>query len=218
MFEEAGVERRVEEYRARQLRLAGAGAGTGAVLGTLFGVSAPTALALVALGVVWGAALWRGRMDKAIEQRRVRLRIELYTVNQLLSMRVRVGGGVISAVRSLVQRGRGAVVDDLREVLQLHRSGVAAGEAFRRIAASTPEPHAERTYLLLATAEERGADLADALLALSHDIRDDRREALRRSATRKRATALFPIVGLLAPILVMFVAAPLPWIVFGELR
>jgi pilus assembly protein TadC len=88
-----------------------------------------------------------------------------------------------------------------------------AGAAFRRIADVTPEPHARRCYQVLATADERGSDLAAALLSLSEDIRDDRRDAIRRQATRRRALMLIPIIGILAPILILFVAAPLPWIV-----
>jgi tight adherence protein C len=125
---------------------------------------------------------------------------------------------VITAVRQTVERGRGVAVNDLAEALRLHRSGMTAATSFRRIAELSPEPHAKRLYSLLATAEERGSDLAAALLALSRDVRDDRRDALKRAATKRRAAMLLPIVALLAPILIMFIAAPLPWIIFGELR
>lgn len=204
---------RVQEYRIRQLLLATLGGAVGFAIGLLGLRSVALVLLTTVAGFTAGAALWRGRVDRAIEDRRNRMRIELYTVNQLMAMRIRVGGGVVSAVRHLVERGRGAVVDELAEALRLHQGGMPAGAAFRRIAAMTPEPHARRCYQVLATADERGSDLAVALLALSEDIRDDRREAIRRQATRRRALMLVPIIALLAPILILFVAAPLPWIV-----
>jgi tight adherence protein C len=205
---------RVQEYRVRQFLTAAGGGTVGFVLGVVLQMSPIWLLVLTVAGLAAGASYWRGKLDRAIEDRRNRMRIELYTVNQLLALRIRVGGGVVSAVRQLSERGRGAVVDELAEALRLHQSGMPASTAFRRIADLTPEPHARRCYTVLATADERGSDLAVALLALSEDIRDDRREALRRQATRRRATMLLPIIGILAPILILFVAAPLPWIVF----
>ena len=84
-----------------------------------------------------------------------------------------------------------------------------------RIAELTPEPFCARTYRLLATAEERGADLAPALLDLSEDVRETRRETMRRSATKRRAAMLVPIIAILAPVLLLFVAAPLPYLITG---
>jgi len=204
---------RVQEYRVRQFLLATGGAVVGFLIGFVVLRTPLMVLLATALGFIAGSAMWRGRVDRAIEDRRNRMRIELYTINQLLAMRIRVGGGVVSAVRHLAERGRGAVVDELSEALRLHQGGMAAGAAFRRIADLTPEPHSRRCYQVLATADERGSDLAAALLALSEDIRDDRREAIRRQATRRRGVMLIPIIVILAPILILFVAAPLPWIV-----
>jgi Flp pilus assembly protein TadB len=141
------------------------------------------------------------------------MRIEIYTVNQLLAMRIRAGGGVIQAVKAITKRGSGEVVSELEEALRLHRAGWAGADAFRRIADLSPEPFCTRTYRLLAAAEERGADLAAALLALSEDVRETRREALKRSGTRRRAAMLVPTIAILAPVLILFVAAPLPYLI-----
>ena len=213
-----GSDERVAAFRIRQLGTIVAGGTIGVLSGMVTARGAPMVLLLVGLGTGWGATFWKGKVDAAIDARRRTLRIELYTIDQLLAMRVRLGRGVIGAVRTTVHRSSGEVASDLAEALRLHRGGLSAPEAFRRIAAVSPEPHARRLYELLATAEERGTDLATALLALANDVRDERRDALRRRATKRRAAMLLPILGLLAPVLVMFVAAPLPWIIFGELR
>jgi pilus assembly protein TadC len=143
------------------------------------------------------------------------MRNEVYTVNQLLAMRVRAGGGVVHAVSSTVARGRGEVINELADALRLHRAGWRAGDAFRRIAELTPEPFCSRTYRLLASAEERGADLAGALLDLAEDVRETRRESIKRSATKRRAAMLVPTIAILAPVLILFVAAPLPSLITG---
>jgi hypothetical protein len=100
-------------------------------------------------------------------------------------------------------------------VLRWIRSGMSEPEAFRHAAALTPEPNAARTYLLIAAGTERGVDLGSGLRALSEDLRDARREEIRKQATRRRAAMLVPTIAVLAPIMLLFIAAPLPSIVFG---
>lgn len=203
----------VASYRMAQLKSISVATLAGIAVGQVLGLTVPLRGVLVLLALLVGASRTRGRLEKAIETRRDRMKIEIYTVNQLLAMRVRGGGGVVQAVRATVERGTGDVVSELDEALRLHRSGWRAADAFRRIAEVTPEPFCARTYRLLASAEERGVDLADALLALSEDVRETRRESIRRTATRRRAAMLLPTVAILAPVLILFVAAPLPYLI-----
>jgi len=215
LFPDLDEAERVSTYRVRQLgNIAGWGAGTVA-LGLMVGVMAPQAVAFFLLGCVIGGTRQRGRLDRSVEDRRARMRIEIYTVNQLLAMRVRAGGGVISAVSAICSRGRGDVVSELREAVRLHRAGARITEAFDRIARTTPEPYCARTYALLAIAEERGVDLADSLLSLSEDVREARRESIKRTATKRRATMLIPTIAILAPVMLLFVGAPLPRLLLG---
>jgi tight adherence protein C len=172
-------------------------------------------LVLGGLGFIVGATRWRGRLDRGSALRRERLRVELYTVNQLLAMHIKTGGGPIQATQRIVARGSGVVVEELAEVLRMIAGGTSPREAFARAAALTAEPQAARTYELLAAGTERGVDVAAALLAFSEDIRDDRREDLKKAATRRRAAMLVPIIALLAPVMLLFILAPIPRIVFG---
>ncbi len=206
---------RIQEYRVRQLAATAGGTGLGAALGLVVLQTTGAALGLALVGFVVGATRWRGRVDKLIESRRERARIELYTVNQLLAMRTRVGGGVIQAVQMVAERGEGVVAGELRDIMRLHRGGLSVSESFQRMADITPEPYAARTYRLLGTAEDRGTDLGRALLALSSDVREARRDTLRRQATKRRAAMLIPIIGLMAPVMLLFIIAPVTEIVFG---
>lgn len=200
-------------YRLRQLKYVFMSTVLSLVVGQVIDASFGVQLLLVGLGLFVGATRAKGQLNKAIEARRELMKIEIYTVNQLLALRVRAGAGVFQAVRSTTQRGRGEVVSELEEALRLHRAGWAGPDAFRRIAELTPEPFCSRTYRLLATAEERGADLAGALLALSEDVRETRRESIKRTATKRRAAMLVPTIAILAPVLILFVAAPLPYLI-----
>jgi tight adherence protein C len=207
--------RRVQEYRVRQLTSGASFTLAGGAAGLVVAGSAAAALVLGVLGFIAGVARWRGRIDAAISERRARMRIELYTINQLLAMHARVGGGVVQALQRITERGRGAVVEELTEVLSAHRGGRRIVEALEHAARVTPEPNAARTYRLLANGVEYGADLAEGLRGLSEDIRRQRTEAMKRAATKRRAAMLVPIIAVLAPVMLLFIAAPLPSIVLG---
>lgn len=204
-----------EEYRSRlalEILLFGGG---GAVLGAAVARSTPATLVLLCCGAFLGATRTRSRLDRAIAQRRERIRLELATVNLLLAMHIRAGSGTIQATQRIVDRGRGLVVEELSAVLRAVRAGTPEPDAFRRAADLTPEASAARTYKLVAAGAERGVDLASGLRALTEDLRDSRREEIRRTATARRAAMLVPTIAVLAPVMLLFVAAPLPTIVFG---
>ena len=212
-----GVDERLFSYRLGVGITAGVTGVCGCAVGLVLGLDLPLAFVVGAVGAVGGASLRRGRLDRMIDERRNLLRIELYAVEQVLAMRIRAGDTVARAITDVGRKAEGEVAADLRRVLIAHQSGVTLAAALRRMAALTPEPHAMRCYLALAAGDETGSDVAGSLMALSAEIRQDRREALRRAATRGRALMLVPIVGVLAPVLLLFIAAPLPWIVLREL-
>jgi hypothetical protein len=205
---------KVREFRVRSLAqsllfMLAAGA-----VGYLSG-TARAMLMFGLLGLVLGAATSRSRLNSALIRRKERIRSELYTMNQLIAMRTRVGGGVVDALRHAVDRGQGAFVDDLREVLRMHAAGTPMSAALRRASSLTAEPEAARTYNVLATAQDRGADLGDALLDLSKDLRATRRDDLKKAAARRRFLLIIPIVVVLAPVLLLFIGAPVPTLLFG---
>jgi tight adherence protein C len=204
----------VADYRFQQLRSTAVGAVGGWLLGSALLSSGGW---LAVLGAIVGATRLRGRVDRAIEDRRSRMRVEVYTVNQMLALRIRSGAGVLQAIEEYASRASGEVAGELTEALRMARAGRPLAEALERVASRTPEPFCARTYRALALAGERGADLALVLLDLSSEVRRDRRETLRRRAVKRRAAMLVPTIGLMAPVLLLFIAAPLPRIVLGSL-
>ncbi len=206
---------RVVSYRLKSLWTAVMSASSGAAVAVF--LRQPTSVVLAAsfgLGVS-GALRVRGRVDRALRRRRSVMRIEIATVNQLLAIMVRSGSGALHAVGELTARGRGEVMGELGVALRMHRSGISSAEAFQRLADTTPESHCARTYKMLASAEETGVDLTAGLRALADDARRARRETLRRSATKRRSAMLIPTIAILAPVMLLFVAAPLPQLVLG---
>ena len=205
-----------EEFRVRQLGAATAWAVSCAALAVVVTRAPMLTLVGAAAGATIGMTRPRRELERTVAARAARIRHELYTVNQLLAMHVRSGSGPMQAVQRVVARGRGVVVEELAEIVTWTRHGESEADAFRRAADETPEPAAARTYQLFATGIERGTDLGRALLALSADLRDARREDVHKEAVRRRAAMLVPTIAILAPIMLLFIAAPLPSIVLGH--
>ncbi len=218
---QAGLLQEVEEsarprvYRMRTLsRLTVFAAGLGG-LALVSGGSSARVIGFGLAGISLSVFQARFRLAESVRRRREAIRAELYTINQLVAMYVRVGGGPIQGLRYVVGRAHGIAVEELSDAIHLHERGWSFSEAMARAEQLTPEPEAARTYRLLATAQDQGTDLSEALLGLSADLRALRRDGLRREAARRRILIVIPIVVVLAPITMLFMAAPIPTIVFG---
>ena len=218
---QSGLYRNVEEVLRPQayrmgalLRVVMFTAGA-AGLALVVGSSGGRVLLFGLVGAALGVFLARSRLAEAVRRQRDAIRAELYTINQLVAMYTRVGGGVLESLRYVTKRAHGAAVEEISEVLLLHQRGWSLREALERAGRLTPEPEAARTYRLIATCQEQGADLAEALLDLSKDLRSVRRDDLRRRAAKRRILMVIPVVVILAPITMLFLAAPIPSIIFG---
>lgn len=205
-----------DQYRMRQLAWTVGGCALGASVGLTLGLSAAVVLLVTGLSGYFGASRWRARVDGAIRSRRQRMRSELPTVAQLLAVHIRTGHGPVEAVREVAARGQGLVAEELRDGLAWISGGMVPARAYESLAEASPEPLAARLYRLLGSATTSGGDVAPGLLALADDVRSQLREELARSAIRRRSAMLVPLLGLIAPTMLLFIAAALPHVVFGR--
>lgn len=214
-YQDIPRDERLFRYRKQRLLIMVVSAGVG-VLPALMLSSAALVPIMLVVGAVFGLSLPRAQLDSAIKKRKDQMTIDLYTVNQHLAMLLMTGRGVDEALQRLTHRGRGPIIAELSEAIVWRRAGMPLTEALDALSQRTAEPHAARTYQTLAKAAA-GGGVADALLHLSDDVRNTRRDALQRLAVRRRATMILPIVFLLVPPLLILVGAPLPAELFGQL-
>lgn len=203
------------QFRIRQLSYTAGFALGFAAVGFLLASTAFTVLGFFG-GGLYGATVWRGRINKAIKDRTLRMRIELYTVAQLIAMQMRTGHGSVAAVQIVVERGRGPVVRELGDALSWMSTGMAQPDAYEKLSLETPEPAAARLYRALADGARSGGDLAATLLTISDDLRSERREDMERSATKRRGAMLIPTIVFMAPVVLIFMIAPIPNLLFGS--
>jgi tight adherence protein C len=205
----------VDGYRRRQLGYTVAAVVTGALLAVLLGLGIAGLLVLAGAAGLWGATRWRSRIARAIAKRRDAMRGELYTVCQLLAVYLRTGDTPAGALDRLTTRSDGVVAHELGDAAIRIRSGAPAGPVLGQLAGETAEPSAARLYRVLGSAWTNGGD-PDALLCLAEDIRASRREDLTRQMAKRRTAMALPLVMVIGPILILFVAAAIPSLVFGH--
>jgi tight adherence protein C len=202
-------------YRRKQLAYTGAGLVGGVVLALALRLSTAAALVLAGAFAVAGALRWRARLDHLTNERRLQIRAEAHTVCQMLAVWLRTGDTPAGALARLAQRSSGIIPGELAEAAAQIRSGTPPSQVLERAAQQTAEPAAARLYRLLGATWAASGD-PTALLALADDLRASRRDALARTMAKRRVAMALPLVAVIAPILILFVAAALPSIIFGR--
>jgi Flp pilus assembly protein TadB len=133
----------------------------------------------------------------------------------MLTPKIRSRMTVVAAAQDLISQGTSPVIDDLARALSLIGSGFGEQGAFELIAKESPEPAATRFYNVLATASTGGIDLAPALLETARELRTQRREEVKRTATKKQMAMIIPDLAFMAPVLLVFLVAPVKLLLFG---
>lgn len=205
----------VDGYRRRQLAYTVGALVSGFALAAMLGLNVAGMLVIAAASGLWGATRWRARVAGSIAKRRELMRGELYTVSQLLAVYLRTGDTPAGALERLADRSDGLIARELGDAGSRIRSGSSPGPVLDALAADTAEPAAGRLYRVYGAAWTSGGD-PGALLALAEDTRAARREELARTMAKRKTAMALPLVMVIGPILILFVAAAIPSIVFGR--
>jgi tight adherence protein C len=169
----------------------------------------------MAAGAFAGARVMPDRLRGMTRRRATRMRSDLPTIAWMLTPRIRNRMTVVVALGDLVRQGSGPVIDDLARALSLIGNGFSEAGAFEQIAKESPEPSAARFYTVLAAATTGGIDLAAALLELARELRTRRREEVERTSAKRQMAMIIPDLAFMAPVLLMFMIAPIPRLLFG---
>ncbi|HTV12637.1 MAG TPA: type II secretion system F family protein [Acidimicrobiales bacterium] len=211
----AGMAMSADEYRREHLRWAVAMPLMLGGLGALSGRATYVVIFFLA-GVLAGARRMPERVKAATRRRNDRTRSDLPAVAAVLALKIDNNKSLAVAVPELVSQGTGPVIEDLTRAVHLVNAGYGEVSAFELLACETGEPAAGRFYRFLAAACSGGLDLARALLDQANELRAQRREEVERSAARRQMSLVVPNLVFMAPVLFVFLLAPLPQLLFGK--
>jgi Flp pilus assembly protein TadB len=215
LLRRAGMKMSVTDYRRECLRWLVITPLALGLLGVLTGRALYVVLFFVA-GTFAGARRMPERAKVLTRRRRERMRSDLTTVASVLALKVENNKSLIVAVSDLVSQGSGPVVEELARALNLVNAGYGEAAAFELVANEAAEPAAARFYRFLAAAANGGLDLAKALLDQANELRAQRREEVERGAARRQVSLILPNLVFMAPVLFVFLLAPLPQLLFGK--
>ena len=205
----------VDDYRRRQLGATASGAVVGVLLAGLLRLG-PAGSLVIMLGCgFFGLTRWRAVLDRRTDQRRETMQAEAHILCQLLAIYLRTGDTPMGALERLTARANGIIPDELAAATGLIRRGAPAADVLERLAATTAEPFAARLYRLYGATWQAAGD-PTALMALAEVLRAGRREELARRMAKRRTAMVLPLVMIIGPILILFIAAAIPSIVLGR--
>jgi tight adherence protein C len=212
---QAGMAITPERYRRDYLRWLVVTPFAAGSIGVMSGKALYVVLFFLA-GLFAGARRLPERVRSRSRLRNERLRSDLPAVASVLAVKIESNKSLVVAVADVVAQGSGAVVEDLGRAVHMMNAGYGEAQAFELVAAESAEPAAARFYRFLSVASTGGIDLSKALLDQANEMRAQRREEVERSAARRQMSLVVPNLVFMAPVLFMFLLAPLPQLLFAK--
>jgi tight adherence protein C len=211
---QAGQPWTADEYRRLHMKWAILAPIASTVVGWLLGTTFMIVLFLAG-GIIFGARHMPDKLKGKTKRRTARMRSDIPTVAWMIAPRIRNRMSLTVAVADVAAHGTGPVIDDLHRALDLVERGTSEVNAYELIAHETIEPTAARFYELLAVATTGGINLVEALRELARETRTRRREEVERSAAKRQIAMVLPDLAFMAPVLMLFLLAPVPRLLFG---
>lgn len=208
---QAGRSTDVAAFRARQLVWGLAGLVVGGVLIVAMALTSqvgPIAVLLPPLGAAAGVIACDATLSAAARGRVARVREELPTVLEFLSLCLAAGEGLRDSIRRVGEVGSGELTGELRRVTVAVGMGEPLAASLHSLAARLQVPSVTRTVDHLVAAIDRGAPLATVLQAQAADAREEAKQSLIERAGRNELSMLFPLVFMILPMSVIFAVFP----------
>ncbi|MBK4347407.1 type II secretion system F family protein [Lacisediminihabitans sp. G11-30] len=209
---QSGTSLTVDEFRARQLVWGVSGAGLGLLLSIALartsGLPFAIHLLIVAGAAVAGVVLRDYLLQRAAKRRVERIREELPTVLEFLTLSLSAGEGILDAIRRVAGASHGELAQELSRVISAVNTGLPLAESLTGLASALQLAPLSRAVDHITGALERGTPLAEVLRAQAQDARDDAKRELLEVAGKKEVAMMVPLVFLILPMTVIFAIFP----------
>ncbi|MDJ0349045.1 type II secretion system F family protein [Cryobacterium sp. PH29-G1] len=207
---QSGSVKTVEEFRSVQLvwALLAFAVGTVITVVALVELPVPARLVVPFVAAVGGAALRDWLLQRAATARLARMRSELPTVLEFLTLSLSAGEGILDSIRRVSRTSSGELSREFAGVVADVHAGVPIGAALQSLARGIQLPEVTRFVDQVTGALDRGSPLAEVLRAQAQDSRDQTKRTLLEMAGKKEVAMLVPLVFLILPMTVLFAVFP----------
>ena len=158
--------------------------------------------------VLFGAFLPFGYLDSLIRKRKEAITKQLPEVLDLLSISVQAGLSFDGAMRKIVERMVGPVIDEFKRMQQDVRMGAPRARALQAIAKRCD---VEDMYLFITSvvqAERLGTSMGRTLVNQADNMRERRRQRAKAAALKAPIKMLFPLVLFIFPAMFVVILVP----------
>ncbi|KGJ72720.1 pilus assembly protein [Cryobacterium roopkundense] len=194
---QSGSSRTVDEFRSGQLVWGLVSLAAGVVLTASIPAvrSLPLVLqlALPLLLGIGGTLAREWLLQRAATARLARMRSELPTILEFLTLCLSAGEGILDSLRRVAGTSSGELSREFAGVVAEVRTGVPLAEALKSLAHDLDLPEVTRLVDQVTGALDRGSPLAEVLRAQAQDARDQAKRALLEVAGQKEVAMLVPV-------------------------
>lgn len=207
---QSGSAKTVDEFRSVQLvwALLAFAVGTVLTIVALPDLLLPARLALPFVAAIGGAMLRDWLLQRAATARLARMRSELPTILEFLTLSLSAGEGILDSIRRVSRTSSGELSREFAGVVADVHTGVPIGSALQTLSRGIQLPEVTRFVDQVTGALDRGSPLAEVLRAQAQDSRDQTKRTLLELAGKKEVAMLVPLVFLILPMTVLFAVFP----------
>ncbi|WP_104176677.1 type II secretion system F family protein [Cryobacterium sp. Y50] len=207
---QSGSAKTTLEFRSVQLvwALLAFAAGTVVTIVTLPELPWPARVVVPFIVAIGGAVLRDWLLQRAATARLARMRSELPTILEFLTLSLSAGEGILDSIRRVSRTSSGELSREFAGVITEVHSGVPIGVALSALSRSIQLPEVTRFVDQVTGALDRGSPIAEVLRAQAQDSRDQTKRSLLEMAGKKEVAMLVPLVFLILPMTVLFAVFP----------
>ncbi|TFD27283.1 type II secretion system F family protein [Cryobacterium lyxosi] len=165
-------------------------------------------LSLPFVAAIGGVVLRDWLLHRAATARLARMRSELPTILEFLTLSLSAGEGILDSIRRVSLTSTGELSREFAGVVADVHTGIPIGSALQSLSRSIQLPEVTRFVDQVTGALDRGSPLAEVLRAQAQDSRDQTKRTLLELAGKKEVAMLVPLVFLILPMTVLFAVFP----------
>ena len=159
-------------------------------------------------GLLFGALLPFGVFNHIIRKRQDLIVRQLPDVLDLLSISVQAGLSLDGAIRKVVERMEGPLIDEFRRMLRDTRMGMSRSRSMKLMAQRCEVQDVSLFVMSVVQSERLGASMSDTLQIPADNMRDLRRQRARTKAMKAPVKMVFPLVFCIFPSIFVVVLLP----------
>ncbi|ORU01107.1 Type II/IV secretion system protein TadC, associated with Flp pilus assembly [Anaerovibrio sp. JC8] len=160
------------------------------------------------LGFIIGGTLPIIILNTLIAKRQEKILKQLPEILDLMCVSVQAGLTFDAALKKIIQRTHGPLIDELRDALDDMSMGVTRRQALKAMSNRCEVPELSLFVSSIIQAERLGTSISNTLTIQASNMRERRRQSIKEQALKAPVKILFPLVIFIFPALFVVILVP----------